>query len=69
MSVAARRRTTYGEAMGRIVLAVVGVLLALFLVFGVIIPAVLGLLKLVLIVGVIGVLLFAGVTLYGKLTK
>ncbi|WP_285777558.1 hypothetical protein [Microtetraspora sp. NBRC 13810] len=55
--------------MGRIVLAVVGVLLALFLVFGVIIPAVLGLLKLVLIVGVIGVLLFAGVTLYGKLTK
>ncbi|GAA5047041.1 putative RND superfamily exporter protein [Thermocatellispora tengchongensis] len=55
--------------MARIVLAVLGVLLALYVVFGLVIPALIGMLKLLVIVAVIGVVVVAGVTLYGKLSK
>jgi hypothetical protein len=55
--------------MGRIVLAVIGVLLALYVVFGLILPALFGMLKLLLIVGVIGVVVVGAVMVLGKASK
>jgi hypothetical protein len=54
--------------MGRIVLGVLGVLLALYVVFGLVLPALFGLLKLALIVGVIAVAVVLAVTVVGKLS-
>src|SRR5690606_9927395 len=61
-------RRTVGH-MGRIVLAVLGVLLALYVVFGLVVPMVVGLLKLLLIVGVIGALVVGAMMLLGKTSK
>ncbi|MFC4587854.1 hypothetical protein [Sphaerisporangium corydalis] len=55
--------------MARIVLSVLGVLLALFVVFGILIPAVVGILKLLFVIAVIGFVVVAGVTLVGRLSK
>ncbi|MBA2891674.1 hypothetical protein ACIBH1_46035 [Nonomuraea sp. NPDC050663] len=44
--------------MGRMVMLVVGTLLAIFVLFNFIVPMVLGLLKIALIIGVIGVVFF-----------
>jgi hypothetical protein len=55
--------------MGRLVLIVLGVLLALYVVFGFLIPALFGLLKLMLVVAVIGVLVVDAVTVLGKMSK
>lgn len=45
---------------------VLGALLALFVLFNFIIPMVLGLLKIALIIGVVGLFVFVAVTLVGK---
>ncbi|MFI6324670.1 hypothetical protein ACIBG8_44595 [Nonomuraea sp. NPDC050556] len=52
--------------MGRILMLVAGVLLAAFVLFNFILPMVLGLLKIALIIGVIGVIVFLVVTVVGK---
>lgn len=52
--------------MGRIILAVLGVLLGLYVIFGLILPALFGLLKILLIVGVIGVIVVGAVMFFGK---
>jgi hypothetical protein len=55
--------------MARIVLSILGVLLALYVVFGLVIPAIFGVLKFVLIIAVIGFVAVAAVTVVGKLSK
>lgn len=45
---------------------VLGALLALFVLFNFILPMVLGLLKIALIIGVVGLLVFIAVTMVGK---
>ncbi|GII95834.1 hypothetical protein [Sinosporangium siamense] len=55
--------------MGRKILAVVGALVALYLVFGFLIPAVFATLKFLLVFGLIALVVVAGVTLYGRLAK
>ena len=52
--------------MSRVVMLVLGALLALFVLFNFIIPMVLGLLKIALIIGVVGLFVFVAVTLVGK---
>ncbi len=52
--------------MARTVLMVVGILLALFVLFAWVIPMVFTLLKVALIIGVIAVIVFAVVSLIGK---
>ncbi|MCG5219687.1 hypothetical protein [Streptosporangium sp. KLBMP 9127] len=55
--------------MVRIVLGVVGVLLALWVVFGLVLPTLIGMFKLLLIVGVIAALVVGVVTVIGKFAK
>ncbi|WP_327108048.1 hypothetical protein [Nonomuraea glycinis] len=52
--------------MSRVIMLVLGALLALFVLFNFIIPMVLGLLKIALIIGVVGLFVFMAVTLVGK---
>ncbi|MBG0814264.1 hypothetical protein [Planomonospora sp. ID82291] len=52
--------------MGRIVMAVLGVLLALYVVFGLVLPAVFGLFKLLLVLGFVAFVVVALVTVVAK---
>lgn len=52
--------------MGRMVMLIAGVLLAGFVLFNFIVPMVMGLLKIALIIGVIGVVVFVLVTVVGR---
>jgi hypothetical protein len=55
--------------MGRIVMAVLGVLLGLYVVFGLVLPALFGMVKLLLIIGVIAVVVVGAVTVFAKFNK
>ncbi|WP_431897274.1 hypothetical protein [Nonomuraea sp. bgisy101] len=55
--------------MGRMVMLVAGVLLALWVLFAFILPMVMGLLKLALIIGVIAVVVFVAVALVGRTAR
>ncbi|MEU9891404.1 hypothetical protein [Sphaerisporangium sp. NPDC051011] len=55
--------------MARIVLSVLGVVLALYVVFGLLIPTIFGIFKILLVVGLIGLAVFAAITLVSKLSK
>lgn len=55
--------------MARIVLTVLGILLALWLVFGLVIPALFATLKFLLIIGIIAFVAVAVVTVVGKLSR
>ncbi|MBB4916900.1 hypothetical protein ACFY19_15865 [Streptosporangium saharense] len=55
--------------MVRTVLGVVGALLALYLVFAIVIPALFGLLKFVLVLGVVALIVVAAVTIVSKSSK
>jgi hypothetical protein len=55
--------------MGRVVMLVIGTLLGLFLLFNVVLPMVVGLVKLALIVGLIALLVFVVVTVVGKSSR
>ncbi|MFC6083304.1 hypothetical protein [Sphaerisporangium aureirubrum] len=55
--------------MARIVLSILGVLLAVYVVFGLLIPALFGIVKVLLIIGVIALVAVAAVTVVGKLSK
>ncbi|MER6948404.1 hypothetical protein ABT294_30690 [Nonomuraea sp. NPDC000554] len=52
--------------MGRVVMLVIGALLALFVLFNFILPMVVGLLKIALVIGVVALLVFIAVTVVGK---
>ena len=52
--------------MSRVIMLVLGAVLALFVLFTFIIPMVLGLLKIALIIGVVALFVFIAVTLVGK---
>ncbi|MEU0567638.1 hypothetical protein ABZ297_19935 [Nonomuraea sp. NPDC005983] len=52
--------------MGRVVMLVIGALLALFVLFNFILPMVVGLLKIALVIGVVALLVFIAVTMVGK---
>ncbi|MBB2908787.1 hypothetical protein FHS43_000033 [Streptosporangium becharense] len=52
--------------MSRVVLAVIGLLLALYVVFGLVLPALFGLLKFVLVLAVVAFAVVAVVTMVGK---
>ncbi|GAA0837666.1 hypothetical protein ACFQVD_31210 [Streptosporangium amethystogenes subsp. fukuiense] len=52
--------------MSRIVLAVLGVLLALYVVFGLVLPALFGLLKFVIVLAVVAFVVVALVTVVSK---
>jgi len=52
--------------MSRIVLAVLGVLLALYVVFGLVLPALFGLLKFVILLAVVAFVVVALVTVVSK---
>ncbi|MEU7741060.1 hypothetical protein AB0L53_43260 [Nonomuraea sp. NPDC052129] len=52
--------------MSRVVMLVLGALLALFVLFNFVIPMIMGLLKVALIIGVVALLVFIAVTLVGK---
>ncbi|MEV6979986.1 hypothetical protein AB0M95_01795 [Sphaerisporangium sp. NPDC051017] len=68
-SLAAGRAATYLLDMARIVLSVLGVVLALYVVFGLLIPTIFGIFKILLVVGLIGLAVFAAITLVSKLSK
>ncbi|GAA1258410.1 hypothetical protein GCM10009677_06400 [Sphaerisporangium rubeum] len=55
--------------MARIVLSILGVLLALYVVFGLLIPALFGIVKVLLVIAVIGFVVVAAVTVFGKLSR
>lgn len=55
--------------MARIALSVLGIILALWLVFGLVIPALFMTLKFLLIIAVIAFLVVAVVTMVGKLSR
>ncbi|MER6824938.1 hypothetical protein ABT352_02975 [Streptosporangium sp. NPDC000563] len=55
--------------MSRIVFGVLGVLLALYVVFGLVLPALFGLLKFALVLGVLALVVVAAVTVVGKLKQ
>ncbi|MFF4416147.1 hypothetical protein ACFYY8_26785 [Streptosporangium sp. NPDC001559] len=55
--------------MVRTVLGVVGALLAIYVVLGIIIPAVFGLLKFVFVLGVVALIVVAAVTIVSKMSK
>ncbi|MEU7885524.1 hypothetical protein AB0B54_08480 [Microbispora bryophytorum] len=55
--------------MARTVLTVLGILLALWLVFGFVIPALFATLKFLLIIGIIALVVVAVVTVVGKLSR
>lgn len=69
ITLAAARPATYGEGMARIVLTVLGILAALWLVFGFVIPALFATLKFLLILGVVALVVVAAVTVVGKLSR
>ncbi|MFO7252892.1 MAG: hypothetical protein DIU60_019300 [Actinomycetes bacterium] len=52
--------------MARLVLAILGAVLALFVLFSFVIPALFALLKLALVLGLIGLIVFLVVTFVGK---
>ncbi|GII63454.1 hypothetical protein Skr01_35390 [Sphaerisporangium krabiense] len=68
-SLAAAPRGTYLLDMARIVLTILGVLLALYVVFGLLIPTIFGIFKILLVVGLIGVAVFVVITLVSKLSR
>lgn len=55
--------------MARIVLSILGVLLALYVVFGLLIPALFGILKLLFVIAAVAFVAFLAVTVIGKLSK
>ncbi|MBE3008293.1 hypothetical protein IL992_03705 [Microbispora sp. NEAU-D428] len=55
--------------MARTVLTVLGILLALWLVFGFVIPALFATLKFLLIIGIIALVVVVAVTVVGKLSR
>jgi hypothetical protein len=55
--------------MARTVLTVLGILLALWLVFGFVIPALFATLKFLLIIGIIALVVVVAITLVGKLSR
>lgn len=55
--------------MARTVMTVVGILLALWLVFGFVIPALFATLKFLLIIGVIALVAVVAITVVGKLSR
>ncbi|MEV7012964.1 hypothetical protein [Streptosporangium sp. NPDC051022] len=55
--------------MTRTVLAVVGAILALYVVFGLVLPALFGLLKFVLVLAVVAFVVVAAVTVAGRFSK
>ncbi|MFS1305065.1 hypothetical protein [Streptosporangium longisporum] len=55
--------------MGRIVMAVLGVLLALYVVFGFVLPALFGLLKLALVLALVALAVVAAVTVVARLKR
>ncbi|GAA3000720.1 hypothetical protein GCM10017559_22110 [Streptosporangium longisporum] len=57
------------ERMGRIVMAVLGVLLALYVVFGFVLPALFGLLKLALVLALVALAVVAAVTVVARLKR
>jgi cobalamin biosynthesis protein CobD/CbiB len=57
---------TYGGSMSRVIMLVLGAVLALFVLFTFIIPMVLGLLKIALIIGVVALFVFIAVTLVSR---
>lgn len=61
--------TAYLVAMARTVLTVLGILLALWLVFGFVIPALFATLKFLLIIGIIALVAVVVVTVVGKLSR
>ncbi|GAB3148315.1 hypothetical protein GCM10027161_44770 [Microbispora hainanensis] len=61
--------TAYLEAMARTVLTVLGILLALWLVFGFVIPALFATLKFLLIIGIVALVAVVVVTVVGKLSR
>lgn len=61
--------TAYLGAMARTVLTVLGILLAVWLVFGFVIPALFATLKFLLIIGIIALVAVVVVTVVGKLSR
>ncbi|WP_185949672.1 hypothetical protein [Microbispora sp. KK1-11] len=55
--------------MARTVLTVLGILLALWLVFGFVIPALFATLKFLLIIGIIALVVVVAITVVGKLSR
>ncbi|MEU8268579.1 hypothetical protein AB0B89_15590 [Sphaerisporangium sp. NPDC049002] len=55
--------------MARIVLSILGVVLALYVVFGLVLPLVLGIFKLLLVIAVVALVAVAAVTVVGKLSN
>ncbi|GAA3079079.1 hypothetical protein [Streptosporangium carneum] len=55
--------------MGRTVLAVIGGILALYVVFGLVLPALFGLLKFVFVLAIVAFLIVAAVTAVSKFSK
>ncbi|MEV1198871.1 hypothetical protein [Microbispora rosea] len=55
--------------MARTVLTVLGILLALWLVFGLVIPALFATLKFLFIIGIIALVVVVAVTVVGKLSR
>jgi hypothetical protein len=55
--------------MSRIVMAVLGVMLALYVVFGLVLPALFGLLKFVFVLALVAVVVIGAVTVVGKFGK
>jgi hypothetical protein len=55
--------------MGRIVMAVLGVMLALYVVFGLVLPALFGLLKFAFLLALVAVVVVGAVTVAGKFGK
>ncbi len=69
ISLASDGRTTYGVAMARTVMTVLGIILAVWLVFSFIIPALFATLKFLLVFALIAALVVAAVTFVGKLSR
>ncbi len=61
--------TAYLGAMARTVLTVLGILLAVWLVIGFVIPALFATLKFLLIIGIIALVAVVAVTVVGKLSR
>ncbi|GGO13167.1 hypothetical protein GCM10010116_26530 [Microbispora rosea subsp. aerata] len=61
--------TAYLVAMARIVLTVLGILAALWLVFGFVIPALFATLKFLFVIGIIALVAVVAVTVVGKLSR
>ncbi|MEV8635271.1 hypothetical protein AB0395_26805 [Streptosporangium sp. NPDC051023] len=55
--------------MVRTVLGVVGAILALYVVFGLVLPALFGLLKFVFVLGIVALIVVAAITIVSKSSK